>query len=326
MVKFLARRLVNYIILIVVATSGTYFLASKTLNPRARFEGKNPPTPESTINRNLDQYNINPHVSVFHRFAKWVDMLFHGSLGQTPFGESVAWSMYHRMGVTLQLLILGSILGALVGVAAGVLSAVKQYKLTDNLIGGFSYLTLATPVFVVATILEIIAVQINKAVGHKIFVYTGAFSPGLQGGFFDHLGDRVSHLILPTLSLTLFGLAAYSRYQRSAMLDVLGSEYIRTARAKGLTRRSALIKHGLRTALIPMSVFFAYSFGLILVGATLTEIVFGWHGMGELLVTSIQQDDINTSTALVGFAAILILLAGMLSDILYAALDPRVRG
>lgn len=326
MLKFLARRLVNYVILIVVATVGTYFLASKTLDPTARFQGRNPPVPQATIDHTLNAYNINPRVSVFRRFGRWVDLLFHGSLGKTPFGNSVAHSMYDRMGVTLQLLIVGSILGAIVGVIAGVVSAVKQYKATDNIIGGFSYLTLATPVFVVATILEIIAVQINDTIGHRLFVYTGAFTPGLSGGFFTHFGDRLSHLILPTLSLTLFGLAAYSRYQRSAMLDVLGSEYIRTARAKGLTRRQALIRHGLRTALIPMSVFFAYSFGTILVGATLTEIIFGWHGMGELLVTSIQQDDINTSAALVGFTAILILLAGMLSDILYAALDPRVRG
>src|SRR5215467_4058082 len=101
MLKFLARRLVNYLVLIVVATVGTYFLASETLNPRIRFEGKNPPTPEASIDRTLNAYNINPHVSVFHRFARWVDTLAHGSLGKTPFGHSVAHEMAARMGVTL---------------------------------------------------------------------------------------------------------------------------------------------------------------------------------------------------------------------------------
>jgi len=264
-------------------------------------------------------------VSVWHRFAKWCDMVIHGNLGREVHGESVAHDIFSRMGVTFELLIVGSILGAVIGVAAGALSAVKQYKFTDNAIGGFSYLMLSTPTFVLAVVLEILAVRFNNAVGDKFFVYIGAYSPGLSGGFFTHLGDRISHLVLPTLALVFYGLAGYSRYQRSAMLDVLGSEFIRTARAKGLTRRRALIRHGLRTALIPMTVFFAYSFGLILAGAAIIEQIFGWHGMGELFFHAIENNDINATVALVGFTAILILVAGMLSDILYAALDPRVR-
>jgi glutathione transport system permease protein len=325
MILFLCRRFLNYLILTVVATAMSYFIASLTFNPRARFENINPPIPESSIRATLNAQNVNPDVSIWKRFGKYCDMVVHGNLGTNVGGHSVAGDIGGRLGVTLQLLIVGSILGAIVGVILGVLSAVKQYKFTDNAIGGFSYLALSTPVFVLAVVLEIIAVKINDMVGHKVFVYTGAFSPGLNGGFFTHLGDRISHLILPTLALMIFGLAAYSRYQRNAMLDVLGSEYIRTARAKGLTRRKALVKHGLRTALIPMSVFFAYSFGTILAGATMTEKIFGWHGMGELFLDSITNNDVNSAVAMVGFTSILILLAGMLSDIVYAALDPRVR-
>lgn len=325
MILFLCKRFLNYLILTVTVVVLTYFVASLTFDPRARFEGRNPPVPEASIDATLNAQNVNPKTPVWDRFGKYCDMLIHGNLGLNVGGHSVAHDMAGRMGVSLQLLILGSILGAIVGVIAGVLSAVKQYKFTDNAIGGFSYLALSTPVFVLAVVLEIIAVKINDTVGHKVFVYTGAFSPGLSGGFFTHLGDRASHLVLPTLSIMIFGLAAYSRYQRNAMLDVLGSEYIRTARAKGLTRRKALVKHGLRTALIPMSVFFAYSFGTILAGATMTEKIFGWHGMGELFLDSISNNDINSAVAMVGFTSILILLAGMLSDVVYAALDPRVR-
>lgn len=325
MILFLCKRFLNYLILTVTATALSYFIASLTFNPRARFENRNPPIPQSSINAILNAQNVNPNVPVWKRFWRYCDMVVHGNLGVNVGGHSVAADIGGRLGVTLQLLILGSILGAVVGVGLGVLSAVKQYRFTDNAIGGFSYLALSTPVFVLAVVLEIIAVKINDMTGHKIFVYTGAFSPGLHGGFFAEVGDRVSHLILPTLSLMIFGLAAYSRYQRNAMLDVLGSEYIRTARAKGLTRRRALVKHGLRTALIPMSVFFAYSFGTILAGATMTEMIFGWHGMGELFLTSITNNDVNSAVAMVGFTSILVLFAGMLSDIVYAALDPRVR-
>jgi peptide/nickel transport system permease protein len=109
------------------------------------------------------------------------------------------------------------------------------------------------------------------------------------------------------------------------MLDVLGADYIRTARSKGLTRRKALIRHGVRVALIPMSTFFAYSFGTLIAGATLLEIVFSWHGMGELAIKSIQNQDVNLVAGSTLFVAVLILCSSTLSEILYAALDPRVR-
>jgi len=109
------------------------------------------------------------------------------------------------------------------------------------------------------------------------------------------------------------------------MLDVLGSDFLRTARAKGLTRQQALFKHGVRTALIPMMTFFAYSFGLLLTGAVFTETLFNWNGMGQYLVQSVQDRDTNAVAAVTCFTAVLVLLAGMLSDVLLAALDPRVR-
>jgi peptide/nickel transport system permease protein len=131
--------------------------------------------------------------------------------------------------------------------------------------------------------------------------------------------------LLPTISLTVGAVATYSRYQRSAMLDVLSNDFIRTARSKGRTRGSAIMRHGVRVALIPMSTFFAYSFGLILTGASITELVFSWHGMGEYFVQGITNNDINAASGTILFTAILVLIAGTLADLLYAALDPRVR-
>ncbi|MDT4989778.1 MAG: glutathione transport system permease protein, partial [Micromonosporaceae bacterium] len=130
---------------------------------------------------------------------------------------------------------------------------------------------------------------------------------------------------LPSLVLIVLAVAFYGRYQRNAMLDVLGSDFLRTARAKGLRRRRALIRHGLRVALIPMATFFSYQFVLMFVGAIFTEKIFGWHGMGEWFIDSITKNDINSVSAVVLFSAVLVLLAGMLADLAYAALDPRVR-
>ena len=135
----------------------------------------------------------------------------------------------------------------------------------------------------------------------------------------------MQHLVLPTLTLALMAIAGYSRYQRNAMLDVLGQDFIRTARAKGLTRRQALLKHGLRTALIPMATLFAYSVAGLVTGAVFVEKIFGWHGMGEWVVTGIATQDTNIIAAITVFSGAVVLLAGLLSDVIYAILDPRVR-
>jgi peptide/nickel transport system permease protein len=188
-----------------------------------------------------------------------------------------------------------------------------------------SFVILSIPVFLLAVLLKVAALNINQKVGHQIFYYTGEFTPGLHGSWWARATDRVQHLILPTLALVMGQVAFYSRYQRNSFLDVMGSDFLRTAQAKGLRRKTALIKHGLRTALIPMATFFAYSFGLLLTGATFTEKIFGWHGMGEWFIDSIGKNDINVVAAVIVFSAVLILIAGLIADLLYAALDPRVR-
>jgi peptide/nickel transport system permease protein len=147
----------------------------------------------------------------------------------------------------------------------------------------------------------------------------------VTGGTGAHLLDRLRHLVLPSLTLALAAAAGYSRYQRNAMLDVLGQDFIRTARAKGLTRRRALVKHGLRTALIPLATLFAYGVAGLVTGAVFVEKIFGWHGMGEWLVQGIATQDTNIIAAITLFSGAVVLLAGLLSDVFYAALDPRVR-
>ncbi|MGH3936960.1 MAG: ABC transporter permease, partial [Pseudonocardiaceae bacterium] len=120
-------------------------------------------------------------------------------------------------------------------------------------------------------------------------------------------------------------IALYSRYQRSAMLDVLGSDFLRTAQAKGLTRQRALFKHGLRTALIPMATLFAFGVGLLITGGVFTERIFGWYGMGNWFVYGITLNDTNIVATVTLFTAVLVLFSGWLSDVLYAVLDPRIR-
>ncbi len=325
MAKFLLRRFANYLVLVILATSLGYIVAATSLNPRSNFEGRNPPPPKASVDAKLNELNLNDEVPVLTRFKDWAVPAVQGDLGKTIYGQPVSSEMWRRMGVTLRLLLIGSILGGLLGVAVGVISAVKQYKLTDYSATVVSFVILSIPVFLLAVLLKVGALNLNDQVGTTLLYYTGEKTPGLSGSFWTHATDRFQHFVLPTLSLVLGQVAFYSRYQRSAMLDVLGSDFLRTAQAKGLRRREALVKHGLRTALIPMATFFAYQFGLLLTGATFTEKIFGWHGMGEWFIDSVIANDVNAVAAVTAFSAVLVLIAGMLADLAYSALDPRVR-
>ena len=325
MLKFILRRFLNYLLLTAVATVMAFFLASFSLNPRARYEDRNPPIPEASIDRILDGLNLNPKTPIPDRFVVWVKGIAHGDFGKTFAGEPISGQIGPRVGVSLRLLLIGSILGATVGVAVGVWGAVRQYKPSDRVTTVTSFVILSTPFCLMAVLLKVGAIWLNESVGRTLLYTTGELTPGLTGGFLQTLPDRLGHLILPTLTLALFGVAAYSRYQRSTMLDVMGADYLRTAQAKGLRRPTALVKHGLRTALIPMATLFSYSFSLLVVGGAFAEKIFGWHGMGEWGIQSIGNQDINVVAAVTAFASVMVLIAGMLSDILTAALDPRVR-
>ncbi|GAA3010367.1 ABC transporter permease [Streptosporangium longisporum] len=325
MAGFLARRLLNYLALIVVATSLAYMLAASALDPRSNYEGRNPPIPPAVVDARLSDLNLNDRVPLLERYLTWGGGVVRGDLGRSVTGGSVGEDLGRRVGVTLRLITIGLVLGSVTGVAIGACAAVRQYGAFDRLSTGLSFGVLAIPTVVLANILIIAAVRFNEAVGAQVFLVSGEATPGLQGGPAAALLDRAQHLVLPTLSLSLSLVAIYSRYQRNMMLDVLGADFVRTAMAKGLSRRAALTRHALRTALVPAVTYFAFTFGTLLVGTTFTEKIFGWHGMGEQLVDSISTNDVNTVAAISCLAALAVLLAALASDVLHAVLDPRVR-
>jgi len=248
-----------------------------------------------------------------------------GDFGKTITGGEISDQLVSRMGVSLRLFLIGTTVGIIAGVVIGVASAIRQYRFSDYAATIFSFVLLSTPVFVLAQLLKYGGLQLNDAAGTTVLYFQGEVTPSFQGSAAAALLDRLQHLVLPTLAIALGQIALYSLYQRSAMLDVLGSDFLRTAQAKGLTRRKALFKHGLRTALIPMATLFAFGFGLLITGGTFTERIFGWYGMGDWFVYGVQQQDTNIVATVTLFVAVLILVSGWLSDVLYAALDPRIR-
>ncbi|WP_313675449.1 ABC transporter permease [Mycolicibacterium sp.] len=323
MIRFLARRLLNYLVLLALASFLVFVLGSWQFNPLESLEGRNPRPPQAVIDAKRVELGLD--VPVTERYVRWAAGVAHGDFGRTVGGQPVTDELWRRIGVSLRLLISGVVIGTLLGVVAGAWSAIKQYRLSDRLITVLSLLVISTPVFVIAPLLMLAANRANSALGVQLFEYIGESSPNPTGGPWGQFVDRLQHLVLPTFTLALAGFAGYSRYQRNAMLDVLGQDFIRTARAKGLTRRQALFKHGLRTALIPMATLFAYSVAGLFTGAVFTEKIFGWHGMGEWFLQGIGTQDINIVAAITLFSAVTLLSAALLSDIVYAVLDPRVR-
>jgi peptide/nickel transport system permease protein len=322
-ITFLLRRLANYVVLCLVVVFLTYLLASLTFDPIALLVHHQPPPPQATIDDKIRALRLDQPIPT--RFFEWFGGALHGNFGNDVYGSPISQNVWTRAMTSLRLFGLGTLIGVVFGVLVGVISAIRQYRVTDYVATFTSFVLIAMPVFVLGTLLKFGAIKLNELTGSDFLVFEGEVTPGFTGSFGAELGDRLRHLILPTLAIALGLVAYYSRYQRNAMLDVLGSDFLRTARAKGLRRQRALYRHGLRTALIPMATLFAYGFGTLIVGGPFTEHIFDWHGMGEWLITGISSQDANLTTTVTLFVAVCVLLSGLLADLAYAALDPRVR-
>jgi peptide/nickel transport system permease protein len=323
MTGFLARRLANYVVLCLVATFLAFALGSLSFSPLGQLQGRNPAPPASVIAAKRAELRLDEPIPV--RFVVWMGGVLHGNFGSTITGQPITSELTSRIGASLRLFTLGAVVGIAAGVLVGAASAIRQYRPSDHVATLFSFLILSAPPFLIGTLLKFGGLKLNEAAGNTVLAFTGEFTPGFQGSWWAAAGDRISHLVLPTLAIALLQVALYSRYQRNAMLDVLGSDFLRTAQAKGLTRHRALFAHGLRTALIPMATLFSFGFGLLITSSVFTERIFSWYGMGDWFVYGVEQNDTNIVATVTLFVAVVVLIAGWLSDVLYAALDPRIR-
>jgi peptide/nickel transport system permease protein len=324
MLRYIGRRLLNYAVLLYVAISLTFVLAATQLNPRALFQLRQPPIEPAIIEQQLLKYNLSDSVPLIERYWIWLTGIFRGDWGKSPLGVDVAEQISTRMWVSLRLLLIGTLAGIIIGVAVGAWTATRQYKLSDRTITAISLLIISTPAFVVGHLTQIGATWYNNTSRTRTFEFIG--ETGDVGDYpFADLVDRTQHLLLPTFVLIILGAASMSRIQRNLMLDSLGADYVRTARAKGLRESKAVMKHALRTALIPTGTYFAFSVATMFVGATFTERIFSFPGIGQYGVDTITNRDVFGVVAVTAFAGVCVLAGAVLSDIMVAILDPRVR-
>jgi peptide/nickel transport system permease protein len=324
MLSFIIRRLVIAIPVVLLSSVLVFVLVAYSGDPLAELRSRNPPVPPQVIQAREHTLGLDKPMPV--RYVTWLGNFVRGDMGNSIGGVEVRPLLFQRLVVTLRMVILASILAIVLAIGAGVLSAVKQYTPTDYTFTFLGFLFLSMPVFWLAALLkEYGAIRLNRLFGKQVVYTVGAQTPNLTGGLGQRLADYAGHLILPTVALALISFAAWSRYQRATMLDVLGSDYIRLARAKGLTRTRVMTRHALRNALIPLVTVVAIDTGAIFGGAIITERVFSWQGMGALLVQGVITKDVNVLLAWLMVTSVIVVLFNLIADCLYAVLDPRIR-
>ncbi|MDR1356001.1 MAG: ABC transporter permease [Propionibacteriaceae bacterium] len=325
MTKYVIKRSLNYLVLLFVACSFAYLLAASFLNPYSVYFGRQPPVDPDVIESIMRECNLSNQVSLWERYTTWLTKIVTDwDWGCSPLQVSVNEQIGMRVWVSLRLVLIGTLGGVIIGVLVGAWTATRQYRIPDRVYTFLSLLIICTPSFVLGIMLQILATKANNALGVRVFEFVGEKGP--MGDYpLAELVDRLQHLLLPTIVLILLTAASLSRVQRNLMLDSLGADYVRTARAKGLPKSKAVMKHALRTALIPTGTYVAFTVATMFVGATYTERVFSFPGMGQYGVDTILAMDVNGIVATTAFAGVCVVCGAILADIVVAILDPRVR-
>lgn len=258
-----------------------------------------------------------------YRYVVWLGQVVRGDFGySTSNSEPVLSAILERMPATLTLMTTAFVLSLIVGVSAGIFAAVRPYSIADYFITTLAFFGQSMPVFWFALMMQLaFAVHGITAFGYHFQLPSASMS---SMDNFD-LGDRITHLILPTIVLALLNIALYSRFTRSSMLEVIKTDYMRTASAKGLDQRVIIFKHGLKNALIPVVTVIALALPSLVAGAIITESIFAWPGMGRLFINALGQSDIALLMGYLIMIAFLVVFFNLLADVAYAWLDPRVK-
>jgi peptide/nickel transport system permease protein len=321
MLAFLIRRLLVAVPTLFLISVIVYaLLALKPGDPIDELRFGNPGFTYADYERLVKLYGLDRPWYV--RYWYWLARAVQGDLGPSrryglPAGEYV---FRYRLPNTLLLSGLAAFLAFLVAVPAGVICAVYQRRFVDYFLTTLNFLGLSMPVFWLGIMLiYVFSVRLGWLPAGR------THTPGLVGSAWAHFVDRLRYLVLPVFVLSSLQMATWTRFMRSSMLEVLNLDYVRTARAKGLTEGTIIFKHALRNAVLPIITLAALTVPSIFSGAVLTETVFNWPGMGRAIYDAIIANDYNVAMAALMFISVLILFSNIAADIFYAVVDPRIR-
>jgi peptide/nickel transport system permease protein len=319
---YIARRLLYSVAVLIAASFLVFFFVTVSGDPIAGLR-ITPNVSRESIEEISKRKHLDDPIPV--RYWHWVQDAVTDQFGTTLLtNKPILPDLWRVMKNTLQLVIIAQALAIIVGVGIGILSALRQYSVFDYSATTFSFLGLATPVFWLGLMAQVLVVYIIDWTGHQIFPIANLNDVNPGDGI-DFALDRAHHLFMPVLVLMVAGTATYSRYMRASMLEVVNSDYVRTARAKGLDERRVTMRHAFRNALIPVVTLAALDFGTLLGGAIVTETVFSLDGMGLYFINALGTADPYPVMAWLMVTATMIIFFNLLADIAYGLLDPRVR-
>jgi peptide/nickel transport system permease protein len=318
-ITYIIRRLLYSIPVLLAASFLIFSLISLSSDPLAQLRS-NPKFSPDTLAHLRIHFQLNKPIPV--RYVYWLkDFVLHKG-GDSLLTNHPIWPDIQRvMGHTAQLVLISELLAILLGVAIGVYSAVRQYSFFDYTFTTFSFLGFAMPVFVLALLLQIAFTDIYLHWHVRIFYTSGLNNPGQGTWSFD----RLQHLALPIATLCIISFALYSRFMRASMLDVINSDYARTARAKGVAEWKVIMRHVFRNALIPLVTVIALNIGAVLGGAIVTESVFSLDGMGFYFIDRLNHDDLYAVMGWLVLTSVFVIVFNLIADVLYGFLDPRIR-
>jgi ABC-type dipeptide/oligopeptide/nickel transport system permease component len=330
MFRFIIRRLLIAIPLLIAASFLSFALTTAMGDPLGEWKLQRPRT-EGEIAAQYEKIGYDK--PVVERYVDWAGGFVTGDWKTTVTPGNGTVDVREEIGrafwVTARLVIGAEIIAVLLGMVIGVIGAVRQYSLFDYLATGIAFVMFSMPLFCIAVLLKFGGIELNdwlESLGFGRWIITaGPPAGGFTGGFFEQIYAYSGAYILPTLCLVAIQFALYSRFQRASMLETLNADYVRTARAKGLGSARVIFRHAYRNALIPIVTVFALNFGLILGGAIITETVFGWRGMGLLIVDAITKKEPWMVQGAMMVTAVFIVAFTLVADVLYARLDPRIR-
>jgi peptide/nickel transport system permease protein len=319
MLVFVIRRVLISIPVLLASTILTFIIVKLSGDPLSELKHRQPIPTKHTIY--LEEHRLWLDRSWPAQYWHWIsNVLFHNNWGPAVTGhDNTRTDVFHALWVTSRLVGASVLIALILAVITGVVSAVKQYSLTDYTTTFVGFVFLSMPTFWFAILLKQAGIWINENTGSQTFATLGEPESWLSPG------QLVKHLLLPTIVLGLVGYAAWSRFTRASMLEVLNSDYVRLARSKGLSPGRVLVRHALRTALIPLTTVTALDIAALLGGAIVTETVFQWRGMGYLFLNSLQHRDFNVMLGWLLITATIVILFNLLADTLYGVLDPRIR-
>ncbi len=319
MFSYVARRILISIPVLLIASVLVFVFVRATTDPTTHLRLSRDP---QAIQRERTRLGLDDPLPV--QYGNWLKDFVRGRWGESyKTRRSVSAEIRSKLWVTTQVAFFGVLVSLVVAVAVGVFSAVKQYSTLDYVFTGLSFAGLAMPIFWFALLLiQFLSYDLQRWLGWDQPVF---FSVGLReptGGVpFGYL----RHIALPVACLSVQLIAGWSRYQRASMLEAMGSEYLRTARAKGVPRRKVIFKHALRNALIPLVNVTAIDMGALFGGLIITETIFSLPGMGRLLVDSLLNGDTAILLPWLMVTAAFIVVFNLVADLLVGVLDPRVR-